>query len=45
MLFGRLYFGTKESREIYIEKVNAQKETKQNQLKERGQPELNKLIQ
>ena len=39
MLFGRLYFGTKESREIYIEKLNAQKETKQNQLKENNNKE------
>ena len=32
MLFGRLYFGTTESREIYLEKLSAQKESKNHSL-------------
>ena len=41
MLFGRLYFGTTESREIYLEKLSAQKESKNTEVNILNKEETN----
>ena len=41
MLFGRLYFGTTESREIYLEKLSAQKESKNTEVNNLKKEETN----